>query len=113
MSSTTMMPRISRLSGLASRRSSTRSLVTIADDEMPTAPATTRASPVPRTSANPNASPPPTLSSQVDRPGREELVPAAHEVVEREFEAEVEQQQHEAEGGQQLEVFGLLHEDYP
>ena len=44
MSSTTMMPRISRLSGLASRRSSMSSLVTIADDEMPTAPAMTSAS---------------------------------------------------------------------
>jgi len=36
--------------------------VAIADDEMPTAPAMTNASGVPHPSANPSASPPPTLS---------------------------------------------------
>jgi hypothetical protein len=62
MSSTTMMPRISRLSALARRRSSTRSLVTMAEEEIPTAPAMTRASLVPQPRAAPRARPPPTLS---------------------------------------------------
>ena len=56
-SSTTTMPRIRRVSRLVRRRISTRILVTIADDEMPTRPASTSASRVPQPSANPNASP--------------------------------------------------------
>ncbi len=61
-SSTTTMPRIRRVSRLVSRCISTRILVTIADDEMPTAPASTSASGVPHPSAKPNASPAPMLS---------------------------------------------------
>ena len=64
MSSTTMIPRIIRLSGLASRRSSVSSFVTMADDEMPTAPAITNASAVPQPRDRPNRKPPPTLSSR-------------------------------------------------
>ena len=46
-SSSTMIPRISRVSGLPRRRSSTRSFVTMALDEMPVAPAMTSASLLP------------------------------------------------------------------
>src|SRR4029453_9201743 len=75
MSSTTMIPRIRRLSGLARRRSSTSSLVAIADDEMPTAPAMTNASRVPHPSAKPSASPPPTLSPRKTAPAASSLRP--------------------------------------
>ena len=57
-----MMPRISLVSGLARRRSSTSSFVTMALDEMPVAPAMTKASFVPQPSAKPNASPAPMFS---------------------------------------------------
>ena len=43
-----MIPRISRVSGLPRRRSSTSSFVTMALDEMPVAPAMTSASLVPQ-----------------------------------------------------------------
>jgi hypothetical protein len=52
------------LSRLPSRRRSTSSLVTIADDEMPTTPATTRASRIPHPNESPRSSPPPTLSTR-------------------------------------------------
>ena len=44
------------------RPGSTSSLVTIAEEEMPIAPASTSASLVPHPTANPKARPPPTLS---------------------------------------------------
>ena len=50
--------------GWSSRRSSTSSLVTMADDEMPIAPAMTSASLVPQPRAKPKARPPPTLSAR-------------------------------------------------
>ena len=58
------MPRISRVSGLASRRSSTSSLVTMADDEMPVAPAMISASFAPQPIAKPSARPAPMLRAR-------------------------------------------------
>ena len=56
-----MMPRMSLVSGLPSRLSSTSSLVTMALDEMPVAPATRKASLLPQPSAKPKARPAPML----------------------------------------------------
>jgi hypothetical protein len=56
-----VIPRIILVSRLASRRSSTTSFVTIADDEIPTAPPITSASRDPHPSENPSAKPPPTF----------------------------------------------------
>ena len=76
----------------------------MADDEMPIAPAITSASRVPQPSANPNASPPPRLRERYVAPAISELPPARCEIVEGELEAEMEQQQHEAERREQLDV---------
>ncbi len=64
MSSTTMMPRIGRVSGLPMRPRSTRIFVTIADEEMPRTPARTSASDVPQPSAKPKARPAPTFRAR-------------------------------------------------
>ena len=82
MSSTTMMPRIRRLSGFANRRSSMSSFVTIAEDEMPTAPAITSASGVPHPSAKPERQAAADVQQQVHRADPEQLAPARDEVVE-------------------------------
>ena len=78
-----MMPRIRPVSGLASRRSSTSSLVTIADDEMPTMPAITSVSRPPQPSAKPEARPEADVEHQVDAAGQQQLAPAGDQVVER------------------------------
>jgi hypothetical protein len=63
-SSTTMMPRIRRVSELARRRSSINSLVAMADDEIPTMPAMTSASRLPHPRAKPSTRPPPRLKAR-------------------------------------------------
>ena len=45
------------------------------------------------------------------RADAEQPAPAGQQVVEGELQPEVEQQQDQAEGGQQLEVVGVLDED--
>ncbi len=102
-----MMPRMSRVSPLASRFSSTSSLVTIADDEMPTAPTMTKASRLPQPSAKPKASPAPTFEREVDASREDELAASFDELVDGELEPEVEEQEDEAEGGDELEVGGI------
>ena len=78
MSSTTMIPRISRLSGLASRRSSIEQL---GDDgrrrDADRAGDDQRLAPCPSRGRSRTASPPPTLSSEVDGADAEQLPPPA------------------------------------
>ena len=77
-------------------------------DEMPVAPAMTSASLLPQPSAKPKASPAPTLRHEVEAGRGEEQATTAGQVVERELHAEVEEEEDQAEGGEELEVLGAV-----
>ena len=78
--------------------------MTIADDEMPTAPAITSASRLPQPSAKPNADAGGDVEAEVDRSGEGQAAPARRELAEGELQPEVEEQQDQPERREELEV---------
>ena len=104
MSSTTMMPRIGFVSGLPSRPRSTRTLVTIADEEMPEHPGEHQRLGGAPAEGEPEAEPGADVQREVGPAGERHPAAARLEVVEVELEAEVEEQQHQAERGEHLQV---------
>ena len=85
--------------------------MTIAVDEVPIIPAITKISRVPQSSAQSEHEPGAEVEGDVLAARPQETPPAAQELVDRELDPEVEQQQDETEHRQQVDLVGILEHD--